>query len=94
MGTVPYHVFKRQIDDIYEEIVKFRRNLFNIPSGKHGKFFIEELTFWLRQFNSSTKLNAIAMKVFMILPNLMLQKPSAKSKAKEHSECLERRMRL
>ena len=30
----------------------------------------------------------------MILPSLMLQKPSAKSKAKDHSNCLARRLKL
>ena len=82
------------INTTYEEIVKYRRNLFKIPSGKSGKMFIEELTFWLRQFNASSKLNSIALKAFMILPSLMLQKPSARSKSKEHSECLIRRLEL
>ena len=44
------------------------------------------------QFNGVSKLNGIALKVFMILPALMLQKPSQKSKAKDHSECLSRRL--
>ena len=56
--------------------------------------FIEELTFWLRQFNASSKLNPIALKALMILPSLMLQKPSARSKSKEHLECLIRRLEL
>ena len=34
------------------------------------------------------------MKIFMILPSLMLQKPSSKSKAKDHSNCLTRRLAL
>ena len=32
------------------------------------------------------------MKVVMILPNLMLQKPSAKSKTKDHTKALEQRL--
>ena len=34
------------------------------------------------------------MKVFMVLPNLLLQKPSPTSKAKEHTKVLEQRMKL
>ena len=34
------------------------------------------------------------MKVVMILPNLLLQKPSAKSKAKEHTTALEQRLKM
>ena len=91
---MPYLSFLKTVNSIYDEIVHFRRNVFNIPSGKAGKNFIAELTFWLRQFNSPSHLNSISLKVFMILPSLMLQKPSAKSKAKEHSTCLSRRLDL
>ena len=72
-----------------------RRNIFKIPSRKAEKKYIKELTFWLRQFNSpKSKLNSIALKAFMSLPTLILQKPSLKSKAKEHSECTSRRLLL
>ena len=43
-----------------------------IPSGGAGKSFIEELTFWQKQFNSSSDLNSIALKVFMVLPKMSL----------------------
>ena len=60
---------------------------------KSGKIFIKELTYWIRQFNSAdSNLNRIAMKSFMILPCLILQKPSAKSKSKDHAECIIRRL--
>ena len=72
-----------------------RRNIFKIPLGKAGKEYIKQLTFWLRQFNSpKSKLNSIALKAFMSLPTLLLQKPSPKSKAKEHSECTSCRILL
>ena len=80
------------VNKAYEEIVHFRRNLFNIPSGKVGKDFVNLLCFWLKQFNLSTALNGIALKAFMVLPALLLQKPSPKSKAKDHTECLRRRL--
>ena len=88
-GNMTYNVFFEKVNSVYNEIVKYRRNLFNVPSGKAGKFFFSELAFWLRQFNSSSQLNGIALKVFMILPSLLLQKPSAKSKSKEHTYILE-----
>ena len=85
--------FINLISNTYDEIVHYRRNLFNVPSGKAGKEFIDELTHWLRHFNTSSNLNSIAIKAFMVLPSLMLQKPTSKSKAKEHSECLLRRLK-
>ena len=93
-GGIPYNEFLKKVGTIYDEIVFYRRNIFKTPSGKAGKDFVNELSFWLHQFNSSSKLNGVAMEVFMILPTLMLQKPSARSKAKEHSTALERRLKL
>ena len=93
-GSLPFCLFKEIINKTYDEICHYRRNIFKIPSGKIGKMFIEELTFWLQQFNSSTIFNSVALKVFMILPSLMLQKPSLRSKAKDHADCLRRRLEL
>ena len=56
-----------------------------IPSGKAGKEFITELSSWLNKFNNDTPLQSVALKVYMVLPSLLLQKPSRKSKAKQHS---------
>ena len=86
--------FIKDVIQCYEEIVHYRRNLFKVPSGKAGKQFIVELSFWIRQFNVASNINSVSLKTFMILPALLLQKPSAKSKAKQHSECLSRRLAL
>ena len=79
------------INGVYDEIVHFRRNIFNVLSGRTLKAFIEELTFWIKQFNSNSDLNSVALKAFMVLPTLILQKPSATSKSKEHCAAIERR---
>ena len=93
-GGIPYKELASKIDNIYNEMALFQKNLFKLPSGKAGKEFVSELAFWLRQFNKTTKLNGIAMKTLMILPTILLQKPSAKSKAKQHSESLNSRILL
>ena len=87
-----YFQLKAKLRKAYEELVYYRRNLFLVPSGRSGKDFIKEFTFWLKHINNSTKLNGIAINAFMVLTFLLLQKPSAKSKAKEHSSALERRL--
>ena len=72
----------------------FRSNLFSIPSGDAGREYISHCTFWLRQVNAcNSELNAVAMKAFMVIPCLLLQKPSKTSKAKDHSVCLSRRLK-
>ena len=93
-GSISYACFCNTVNDVYDEIVHYRRNIFNVPSGRAGKSFIEELTFWIKQFNSVSDLNSVALKAFMVLPTLILQKPSATAKSKEHSEAIERRLAL
>ena len=87
-----YSQLKEKLKIVYEDMVFYKRNLFLIPTGKAGKDFIKELTFWLKQLNNNTKLNGVAVLAFMVLPSLLLQKPSAKSKAKDHSAALARRL--
>ena len=85
--------FTNTISSIYEDTVTWKRNLFKIPTGNTGKGFINLLTEWISNFNKSTSFQGLAMKIVMILPNLMLQKPSATSKAKNHSKSLEGSLR-
>ena len=93
-GNISHESFCDTTNGVYDEIVHFRRNIFNVPSGRAGKAFIEELAFWIKQFNSNSDLNSVALKAFMVLPTLILQKPSATSKSKEHSSAIERRLNL
>ena len=83
-----------EINDAYETIVHWQKNLLMVPSGKAGKKFITELSSWLNKFNNDTPFQSIAMKMYMILPSLLLQKPSRKSKAKQHSAKLSQRLTL
>ena len=46
-GFTSYTDFVQQINLIYEEIIYWRKNLFLVPSGKHGKVFVKELTSWI-----------------------------------------------
>jgi hypothetical protein len=85
-GSISQRSFCDEINEIYEEIVHFRRSIFNIPSGRTGKNFIGELTFWQKQFNSNSDLNSIALKAFMVLPSLILQKPSADPRVKNTAQ--------
>ena len=93
-GNMSHESFCNTINGVYDEIVHFRRNIFNLPSGRVGKAFIEELTFWIKQFNLNSDLNSVALKTFMVLPTLILQKPSATWKSKEHCAAIERRLNL
>ena len=82
------------VSDIYENVKTWRNNMFEIPAGTQAKKFIGLMNFWLDQFNKETPWQGIALKVFMIIPNLILQKPSKKSKTKQHIQLIHDRLLL
>ena len=85
-------MFASAVSEIYNECVKWRKNLFKLPYGAAAKAFVKEMALWLERFNRSTDLQGIALKVYMILPNLLLQKPSPRSKSSEHLSKLQQRL--
>ena len=86
---------KQILDVIYEESVYWRRNLFLLPTGAAAKKYITETTRLIEIWNQNVDpLKHISIEAVMTMPMLLLQKPSLKSKAKDHSECLNRRLIL
>jgi len=94
------NVFEKYVDDpsqmntMYNAIVFWRRNLFTLPSGAAGKMFIKESTRLINAWSMKSSIRPIAMKLLMMMPALLLQKTSSKSKSKDHAEALKRRMEL
>ena len=77
--------FYNWVNQCYCEIVFFHHNLFQVPSGKTGKAFVNELATWLQHFNTNSAANLVAIKVFMILPALLLQFKSHQQNLKPSS---------
>ena len=82
------------VNSAYDEIVFWRRNIFKLPSGVAGKKYIKESTKLIESWNSATTLGEISLKMLMLMPTLLLQKPSRKSNSKQHSEYLNKRLNL
>ena len=82
-----------KIRSAYGETVRWRRNIFLVPSGATGKEFILEMAKFFQAYADGSILESIAMTAAMPIPSLLLQKPYKKSKAKEHVECLKRRLK-
>ena len=81
------------ISAIYEEVVFWRKNLFKLPSGAAGKSYITETTKLITMWNERRKpMFDISLKMVMIMPALLLQKPTNKSNAKQHVEYLKKRI--
>ena len=93
-GSLKGEQFCRKIDDCYDEMVTWKRNIFKVPSGKQGQAFVRELARLFSSFAEANSMERIALKAAMVLPPLILQKPSSQSKAKDHAHCIERRMKL
>ena len=83
-----------KVGSVFKEIVTWRKNLFLVPLGKAGKDFIRELARLLELFTNKTKWEPLALNFIHIFIPLMLQKPSVKSRAKENSQYLAKRLNL
>ena len=88
-GSLSGADFSELLDSTYSEVIHWRRNCFSVPTGKVGRDFVSELA---RAFGSASALESVAIKATIVLPILLLQKPSKVSKTKDHVRCLERRL--
>jgi hypothetical protein len=79
------------INQAYKEILTWNKNLFLLPRGKAGKDFIVELTRLINMFVNKSPHERFSLSLVHIFMPIMLQKPSAKSKARDHSKYLELR---
>ena len=93
-GKYKDHEFEKNLSQVYETVVFWRKNLLLLPSGKAGKKFIGEVSRLMSEWLHDSPLKDIAFKAIMVMPSLLLQKPSQKSKSKDHLRALERRLEL
>ena len=85
---------KKEVDRVYSRIIHWKPNVFLTPSGHAGKAFLTVVKDLFDQFSCDGPLKPLAVKLILIAGPLLLQKPSASSKSKEHAECLTRRLAL
>ena len=71
-----------------------KKNTFLVPYGKIGRDFIDQLSKHINDWNNDTAMQHLVLKAAIVLLAVGLQKPHQKSKAKEHQECLEKRLKL
>ena len=79
---------------VYNEVVRWKRNIFMPPTGKSGKDFLEEMTKLINSWTSRSSKEPVAMTMLLELPGLLLQKPSKRSKAADRSRVLQKRIDL
>ena len=89
-GSCSGEDFCTNINVAYEEVIHWRRNLFQVPSGSSGSAFVLELARLYQAYADSSSLECIAMKATTLMQILLLQKPSCTSKSKDHVTHLQR----
>ena len=72
----------------------WKKNLFLLPTGQAGKSLIDEIFRLMNEWIHESSLKDIAFKTIIVMAGLLLQKPSRKSKSKDHFKLLENRMKL
>ena len=82
------------LSQVYETVVFWGKNLFLLPSGKAGRKFIGEVSRLMSEWLHDSPLKDIVVKAIMMMPSLLLQKCSQKSKSKDHLRALDRRLEL
>ena len=90
----PGTTFINELNNAYEKIVYWRKNLFLLPIGAAGKRFINKMTRMINAWVYDTPIKNIALKALHVMPALLLQKPSKNSKSKDHLKSLERRFEI
>ena len=82
------------IIDAYNEIITWRKNVFLVPYGKIGRDFIDQVTLHINDWNSGSENQHVSLKAALVLIAVSLQKPSPKSKTKDHQDALSNRLAL
>lgn len=86
--------FEVDLENKYSKIIHWRKNIFYLPTGKASNNFIKELTRLYNAYAEQGALERIALTAATTMQILLLQKPSARSKSRDHLKCLERRLKL
>ena len=72
------------IDNAYNEVMTWSKNTFLVPYGKAGRDFIDQLTKHIDDWNNKTTMQHLALNAAIVLLAVALQKPSQRSKSKDH----------
>ena len=85
--------FCKDLKAVYDEVIHWNKNYFNISLGNAGRAFVAEMTRLYSAFVVGSALEIVELMATIVLPILVLQLPHRRSKPKEHSACLERHLK-
>ena len=67
-SAVPEIDIASDVSKAYEEIVLWRKNMFDLPKGHVGKLFVAQMTALVDSWNNRSPKMKYAMKALMIMP--------------------------
>ena len=79
---------------LLDMVAQWTKKFFVIPNNSVGKAFIDELASQLQAYVDSAGMNADALNNFIVLPSLILQRPTAGCGYKETTQHMRRRLAL
>ena len=77
-----------ELDQVFNTVVHFRKNLFVLPSGQQGKRFVKQKA---KFFQAMADGDGVAMKAQAVMEHLLLQRIKG-HKTKQHKKTLEMRL--
>ena len=81
------------VETAYNEIIHFRHfNMFMPPNGESKKKMLIEMTSLIQEYVDDSPMEHLALKMLMIMPQLLQQKTHIKAKTKENNKAFDRRM--
>ena len=86
--------YREEIENVYNELLHWKRNLFDLPKGVPRKAFANELTKHINEWSSKSPNRDICLKTLMVMSSLILQRTSNKCKMSEIKSHVERRLNL
>ena len=93
-GKYEDHEFEKNLSQVYETVVFWRKILSLLPSGKARRKFTGEVSRLMCQWLDDSPLKDSAFKAIMVISSILLQKPLQKSKSKDHLRVLKWRWEL
>lgn len=81
-----------QFGDLYDEVVRWRRNLFMVPYGAAGTAFVQEISRLVNLFVTNIDARCYVWPAIVVGCQLLLQRPFPGSKAVDHAKVLTDRL--
>src|SRR4051812_24832373 len=82
----------RDVNQAFETIAKWRKNVFRLPSGSTGKHFTQAKAQMYAEYGERSPMECIALKAAAIMTPLLLQQPAAKPAYRDNVKHLARRL--